>query len=68
MNNLDWIASEYAILDRGGQVHYETEGGKLCLINTEVMMLRRGHIIFSGKDEQLRETDDPYILRFLKGK
>ena len=68
MNNLHWIASEYAILDKQGQVHFETEGGKLCLINTEVMMLRHGQIIFSGKDEQLRETTDPYILRFLSGK
>ncbi len=68
MNNLDYICSEYAVLDKGGEVHFEEEGGKLCLINTEVMMLRRGHIIFSGKDEQLRATDDPYILRFLRGK
>ena len=68
MNNLEYISSEYAVLDRDGQVHFEVEGGKLCLINTEVMMLRRGLIIFSGKDEQLRETNDPYILRFLRGK
>src|SRR6202171_2938369 len=54
MNNLDCIASEYAIVDENGQVHFEEEGDKLCLINTEVMMLRRGKIIFSGKDEQLR--------------
>ncbi len=68
MNNLDWIASEYSVLDSQGNVHFVTEGDKLCLINTEVMMLRRGHIIFSGKDEQLRQTDDPYIARFLRGK
>src|SRR5436190_10844559 len=68
MNNLDYLASEYAILDRKGQVHFEEEGDKLCLINTEIMMLRSGNIIFSGKDEQLRKTDDPYILRFLRGK
>ena len=68
MNNLEYLSSEYAVIDREGQVHFELEGDKLCLINTEVMMLRRGHIIFSGKDEQLRSTDDPYILRFLRGK
>ncbi len=68
MNNLDWIASEYSVLDSQGNVHFESEGDKLCLINTEVLMLRRGHIIFSGKDEQLRQTDDPYIARFLRGK
>src|SRR5436190_2416603 len=68
MNNLDYLSSEYAVLDQSGQVHFEEEGDKLCLINTEIMMLRSGNIIFSGKDEQLRKTDDPYILRFLRGK
>ena len=68
MNNLDYISSEYAVIDRQGQVHFELEGGKLCLINTAVIMLRDGHIIFSGKDEQIRETEDPYIRRFLRGK
>lgn len=68
MNNLDYLASEYATLDRKGEVHFELEGDRLCLINTEVMMLKNGKIIFSGKDEQLRETDDPYIQRFIRGK
>ena len=68
MNNLDTIASEYAIVDEKGQVHFEEEGDNLCLINTEVMMLRRGEIIFSGKDEQLRLAENPYILRFIHGK
>ena len=68
MNNLEYISSEYATLDREGKVHFELEGDKLCLINTEVIMLRRGHIIFSGKDEQLRNSNDPYIHKFLRGK
>ena len=68
MNNLDCLATEYAIVDGNGKVRFESEGDKLCLINTEVMMLRRGEIIFSGKDEQLRLTDDPYIHRFITGK
>jgi phospholipid/cholesterol/gamma-HCH transport system ATP-binding protein len=68
MNNLDYLSSEYAILDREGNVHFELEGDKLCLINTEVMMLREGKIIFTGKDEQLRAYDDPYIQRFIRGK
>jgi ABC-type transporter Mla maintaining outer membrane lipid asymmetry ATPase subunit MlaF len=33
-----------------------------------VMMLRQGNIIFSGKDEELRKSEDPYILRFMRGK
>jgi phospholipid/cholesterol/gamma-HCH transport system ATP-binding protein len=68
MNNVEYLSSEYAVIDREGRVHYEHEGDKLCLINTEVMMLRQGNIIFSGKDEELRKSDDPYILRFMRGK
>ena len=68
MNNLDYLASEYATLDGKGNVHFALEGDKLCLINTEVMMLRNGKIIFSGKDEQLRAADDAYIQRFIRGK
>jgi phospholipid/cholesterol/gamma-HCH transport system ATP-binding protein len=68
MNNLDYLSSEYAIVDENGHVLFEQEGQKLCLINTEVIMLRRGKLIFSGKDEQLRKADDPYIHRFIRGK
>jgi phospholipid/cholesterol/gamma-HCH transport system ATP-binding protein len=68
MNNLDYIASEYAVIDKDGSVHFEMEGDRLCLINTEVIMLKDGHIIFSGKDEQLALVDDPYIHKFLRGK
>src|SRR5689334_10165373 len=65
MNNLDYISSEYAIVDEQGNVEFETEGERLCLINTEVIMLRDGKIAFSGKDEQLRMSPDPYIHRFI---
>lgn len=68
MNNLDYLSSEYAIVDENGHVLFEEEGSRLCLINTEVLMLRRGKLIFSGKDEQLRKSDDPYIHRFIRGK
>jgi phospholipid/cholesterol/gamma-HCH transport system ATP-binding protein len=68
MNNLDYLSSEYATISRNGEVTFELEGDRLCLINTEVMMLRDGNIIFSGKDEQLRQTDDPYIQKFIRGK
>jgi phospholipid/cholesterol/gamma-HCH transport system ATP-binding protein len=68
MNNLEYISSEHAIIDRSGVVHFEPEGEVLCLINTEVMMLRKGKIVFSGKDEQIRMSEDPYIKKFIRGK
>jgi phospholipid/cholesterol/gamma-HCH transport system ATP-binding protein len=68
MNNLEYISSEYAVIDRTGEIHFEKEGETLCLVNTEVMMLRNGKIVFSGKDEQIRASPDPYIQNFIKGK
>ena len=68
MSNLEYLSSEYAIVDQQGNVEFETEGKRLCLINTEVIMLREGKIAFSGKDEQLRASPDPYIHRFIRGK
>ena len=68
MSNLEYLSSEYAIVDQQGNVEFETEGKRLCLINTEVIMLREGKITFSGKDEQLRASPDPYIHRFIRGK
>lgn len=68
MNNLRYLSSEYATVNSRGEVSYEKEGEKLCLINTEVIMLRNGRIIFSGSDEKLRANEDQYIQRFIHGK
>ena len=67
MNNLEYICSEYAVVDDEGQVVFEREGERLCLINSKVMMMRDGNIIFSGTDESLRRAEDPYIQKFLRG-
>ena len=67
MNNLEYICSEYAVVDDEGQVVFEREGERLCLINSKVMMMRDGNIIFSGTDESLRRAEDPYIKKFLRG-
>jgi phospholipid/cholesterol/gamma-HCH transport system ATP-binding protein len=68
MNNLKYISSEYAVMDEDGQITFEEEGKRLCLINTEVIMLRDGHIIFSGTDELLRASSDSYVQRFINVK
>lgn len=68
MQNLEYLCSEYATVNEEGEVVFEEEGEKLCLINTEVIMFRDGKIIFTGSDEQLRASDDKYIQRFLRGK
>jgi len=67
MNNLDYLCSEYAVVDEAGDVVFEKEGEKLCLINSKVLMMRDGQVIFSGTDETLRKADDEYIQKFLHG-
>jgi len=67
MNNLDYLCSEYAVVNEAGEVVFEKEGEKLCLINSKVLMLRDGEAIFSGTDETLRRSDNPYIQKFLRG-
>jgi phospholipid/cholesterol/gamma-HCH transport system ATP-binding protein len=68
MKNLEYLCSEYARVNENGEVIFEQEGEKLCLINTEIIMLREGEIIFSGSDEQLEANPDPFIRRFIRGK
>jgi phospholipid/cholesterol/gamma-HCH transport system ATP-binding protein len=67
MNNLDYLCSEYAVVNEEGQVVFEREGERLCLINCKVIMMKEGNIIFSGTDETLRKAEDPYIHKFLRG-
>lgn len=67
MNNVEYLCSEYAVVNEEGQVVFEREGERLCLINSKVMMIREGKIIFSGTDEALRRADDAYIQKFLRG-
>ncbi len=68
LKNIEYLSSEYAIIDERGEVTLEEEGERLCIINTEIIMLRDGKIVFSGKEEELRSTDDEYIQHFITGK
>jgi len=67
MNNLDYLCSEYAVVNEAGEVVFEKEGEKLCLINSKVLMMSDGQVIFSGTDESIRRSEDPYIQKFLRG-
>ena len=65
LKDLEVLSSEYVIRDDQGNVVFEQEGDRLCLINTQFIMLKEGEIIFSGSDEELRASDNPYIVKFL---
>lgn len=68
MQNLEYLCTEYATVNEDGEVVFKEEGDDFCLINTEIIMLREGQIIFSGKDEEFRVSEDEYVRRFVRGK
>lgn len=68
MENLDYISSEYAVIDCEGKVQYELAGETYCLLNTKVMMLLKGDIWFTGRGEELKASQDNYIRKFIRGK
>src|SRR5215213_1721750 len=68
MNNVQYLTSEYAVVNDDGEIVFEQEGQRLCLTNTKVIMLRGGKIIFEGTDESLHKNQDAYIQRFIRGR
>lgn len=68
MQNVEYLSSEYATVNEEGEVVFMEEGEDLCLINTEILMLKQGKVIFSGKDEEFSASEDEYIQHFVKGK
>ncbi len=65
LQDIDVLSSEYVIRDDMGNLIFEEEGNRMCLINTKFIMLKEGNVIFSGTDEQLRKSEDAYIIKFL---
>jgi phospholipid/cholesterol/gamma-HCH transport system ATP-binding protein len=65
LENVRFLTSTYTCIDEKGKAIFMKEKDRLCLINTKIMMLREGRIIFSGADEELFKLEDPYIRDFL---
>lgn len=59
------MASTYAGYGPNDEVILIEERDQLCLLNTKIMMLREGRIIFNGSDEELFISEDKYIRDFL---
>src|SRR5215510_9651651 len=66
LQDIEVLASEYVVRDDKGNLVFEHEGDRMCLINTRFIMLKDGDIIFNGTDEELRSSNDPYIHRFFQ--
>ncbi|HKA22348.1 MAG TPA: ATP-binding cassette domain-containing protein [Blastocatellia bacterium] len=66
LEDIKILSSSFATIGENGDVEFRTEQGNLCLVNTRFIMLKQGKIVFSGTDEQLWSSDDPYIQDFFK--
>jgi phospholipid/cholesterol/gamma-HCH transport system ATP-binding protein len=67
MDVVKYITTEYAVVSDEGEINVKEEGDELCLTNTSILMLREGRIIFSGAEEELVKSEDPYIQEFIRG-
>ena len=66
IDDVKTLSSSYATIGNTGDIEFKHEEGKLNLINTKFLMLKDGKIIFSGTDEQLWTSTDPYIQEFMR--
>ncbi len=65
IDDIKQLSSKFATINESGDVAFQLEQGNLCLVNTRFIMLKQGKVIFSGTDEELWESPDPYIKNFL---
>jgi phospholipid/cholesterol/gamma-HCH transport system ATP-binding protein len=66
IEDIKLLSSNYATINESGEVAFQNESGKMCLINTRFIMLKQGKVIFNGTDEELWRADDEYIQEFFR--
>ena len=66
LEDIKALATNYATINENGEIAFQSEDSKLCLVNTQFIMLKDGRVTFSGTDEQLWESDDPYLKDFFR--
>ncbi|HYV06074.1 MAG TPA: ATP-binding cassette domain-containing protein [Blastocatellia bacterium] len=66
IEDIKQLSSNFATIDERGEVEFRGEDSRLCLVNTRFVMLKEGRVVFSGTDEQLWASDDPYLRDFFR--
>jgi phospholipid/cholesterol/gamma-HCH transport system ATP-binding protein len=66
IKDVHFLSSKYIAEAWGDQVKIAAEDDKLCLINTKFLILHSGVITFEGTDEQMWQSNDPFIRSFLE--
>ena len=67
MDVVKYLTSGYLTVTDEGKIELKDEGRTLCLTNTNILMLRKGRLIFNGSSEELLQSKEPYILEFIRG-
>jgi phospholipid/cholesterol/gamma-HCH transport system ATP-binding protein len=67
MDVVKYLTSEYLTVTDQGRIEFKDEGQTLCLVNTNILMLRKGRLIFNGSSKELVKSEDPYIHEFIQG-
>ena len=67
MDVVKYLTSEYLTVTDQGKIEFKEEGQTLCLVNTNILMLRKGRLIFNGSGKELVESEDSYIHEFIQG-
>ncbi len=65
MDEVRYLASHFYERTTDGRLLFRREGDQFCLINTKILMLAEGHVIFDGADELFWNARDPHIRQFL---
>jgi phospholipid/cholesterol/gamma-HCH transport system ATP-binding protein len=65
MDEVRYLCSHYYESGLEGAFTLHKENDQLCLINTRVLMLSDGKLIFNGEDELLWQSKEERILRFI---
>ena len=66
LEDIRLMSSNFATIDENGEVVFQGEKGNVCLINTKFVMLKEGRVVFTGTDEELWQSQDPYIEEFFR--
>ena len=60
------LATEYAVTEDTGNVELRRAGSDLCILNVQYIMLNEGHIEFEGSYEEMQQSTNPYVLKFVQ--
>ena len=65
MDEVRYLASHFYERTPEGTLRFRRESDRFCLINTKILMLAHGRVIFDGADELFWSSPDPRIRQFL---